>query len=188
MQGRSGARMRGGKHRRHEDGINDNRRDRYAGRNSAASSAHLLLSAENGPGNTRRHTSQDFPRLPLQNGHDQLLRPADGVSVFTGGSSVSRARTVLRPRPYPVMFLNLRPPMPSPVSRTVFCLVVAPAALMMAPSAAHAVIQNSMSVARLTSAPTGTLSLAGWQYEGVWGGYMGTAVSSHWMMSGKHVG
>jgi hypothetical protein len=30
-----------------------------------------------------------------------------------------------------------------------------------------------------TSAPTGTLSGSGWQFEGIWGAFLGTAVAPH---------
>ena len=39
-----------------------------------------------------------------------------------------------------------------------------------------------------TTAPTGTLANSGWQYEGVWGAFLGTPIAPHFFLSAKHVG
>ncbi len=39
-----------------------------------------------------------------------------------------------------------------------------------------------------TTAPTGALADSGWQYEGFWGGYSGTAIAPHYFLSARHIG
>ena len=39
-----------------------------------------------------------------------------------------------------------------------------------------------------TTASTGTLANSGWQFEGDWGGFLGTAISSNFFITAKHVG
>jgi hypothetical protein len=39
-----------------------------------------------------------------------------------------------------------------------------------------------------TAAPTGTLADSGWQYEGLWGGFLGTAIAPRYFIAAKHVG
>jgi len=39
-----------------------------------------------------------------------------------------------------------------------------------------------------TSAPTGTLSGSGWQFEGIWGAFLGTPVAPHFFLSAQHIG
>lgn len=41
---------------------------------------------------------------------------------------------------------------------------------------------------RNTSAPTGTLSTAGWQWEGQFGIFLGTAISSQFFITAQHIG
>src|SRR5438105_10769597 len=41
---------------------------------------------------------------------------------------------------------------------------------------------------RNKSAPTGTLANSGWQYEGMWGGFTGTAIGSRYFITAEHVG
>jgi hypothetical protein len=38
-----------------------------------------------------------------------------------------------------------------------------------------------------TTAPGGSLTDSGWQYQGMWGGYLGTAISPHHFITAKHV-
>jgi hypothetical protein len=39
-----------------------------------------------------------------------------------------------------------------------------------------------------TTAPSGTLTDSGWQYEGTWGGYLGTAIALKYFITAHHVG
>jgi hypothetical protein len=39
-----------------------------------------------------------------------------------------------------------------------------------------------------TSAPTGSLAASGWQYQGRWGSYLGTVISSNAFLTARHVG
>ena len=39
-----------------------------------------------------------------------------------------------------------------------------------------------------TSAPTGTLAGSGWQYEGQFGAFLGTAIASNYFVTAKHIG
>jgi hypothetical protein len=39
-----------------------------------------------------------------------------------------------------------------------------------------------------TTAPTGELAGSGWQYEGLWVSFLGTAVASNFFITAKHVG
>ena len=39
-----------------------------------------------------------------------------------------------------------------------------------------------------TSAPTGTLANSGWQYEGQFGGFLGTAIAANYFITAKHIG
>jgi hypothetical protein len=39
-----------------------------------------------------------------------------------------------------------------------------------------------------TTAPTGALANSGWQYEGIWGGFLGTPIAPHFFISAAHVG
>src|SRR5436190_13402864 len=39
-----------------------------------------------------------------------------------------------------------------------------------------------------TTAPTGGLNGSGWQFEGLWGSFLGTPIAPHFFLSAKHVG
>src|SRR5262249_50106396 len=39
-----------------------------------------------------------------------------------------------------------------------------------------------------TTAPSGSLQDSGWQYEGSWGGYLGTAIAPNYFLAAKHIG
>jgi hypothetical protein len=41
---------------------------------------------------------------------------------------------------------------------------------------------------RNLSAPTGGYSNSGWQYQGLWGKFLGTAIGSHYFITARHVG
>src|SRR5947208_10598952 len=62
------------------------------------------------------------------------------------------------------------------------------ASLALCATPASAVLQNSTTIDRLTSAPTGSLSTAGWQYEGQWGEFLGTPIAPHYLITAAHVG
>lgn len=54
--------------------------------------------------------------------------------------------------------------------------------------AARAVILIQGADGRNLSAPTGDLALSGWQYEGYWGGVLGTPIAPHFFIAAKHAG
>jgi len=61
--------------------------------------------------------------------------------------------------------------------------------LLLAPLASRAVILfRTANPAANTTAPTGGLSGSGWQFEGLWGAFLGTPISPHFFLSAKHVG
>lgn len=39
-----------------------------------------------------------------------------------------------------------------------------------------------------TTAPTGALANSGWQFEGIWGGFLGTPIAPHFFISAGHIG
>lgn len=39
-----------------------------------------------------------------------------------------------------------------------------------------------------TTAPTGTLANSGWQYQGRWGSFLGTAIAPHFFLAAQHIG
>jgi hypothetical protein len=39
-----------------------------------------------------------------------------------------------------------------------------------------------------TTAPTGALAGSGWQYEGVFGGFIATPIASNYFLTAKHIG
>jgi len=39
-----------------------------------------------------------------------------------------------------------------------------------------------------TTAPGGSLTNSGWQYEGQWGGFLGTPIAPHFFVSAAHIG
>ena len=66
----------------------------------------------------------------------------------------------------------------------VFCLIV-----LLACSPLNAVIFHSTGdPEHNTSAPTGSLTNSGWQFQGRWGAYLGTAISSNAFLTAQHVG
>jgi hypothetical protein len=67
------------------------------------------------------------------------------------------------------------------------CLILSLATLFLLPAPARAVILAN-SPNRNTSPPTGTLANSGWQWEGQWGDYLGTAISKHYFITAEHVG
>ena len=56
-------------------------------------------------------------------------------------------------------------------------------------ASAHAVILlDTSDPAANTSAPDGSLLDSGWQYEGAWGGFLGTPIAPHYFISAAHIG
>ena len=39
-----------------------------------------------------------------------------------------------------------------------------------------------------TTAPTGLLANSGWQYEGMFGGFLGTPIAAHYFITAQHIG
>ena len=62
-------------------------------------------------------------------------------------------------------------------------------ALLLSISSAQAIIFYSTGDANYnTTAPSGTLTNSGWQYEGTWGGFLGTAIAQRYFITAEHVG
>jgi hypothetical protein len=54
---------------------------------------------------------------------------------------------------------------------------------------AHAVIlMDTGDPSANTTAPTGALANSGWQFEGDWGGFLGTPIAPHFFISAAHIG
>ncbi len=63
------------------------------------------------------------------------------------------------------------------------------AVLLLGLGAAHAVILfDTADPTANTTAPTGNLAGSGWQYEGTWGGNLGTPIAPHFFISAAHIG
>ena len=61
--------------------------------------------------------------------------------------------------------------------------------LLLAPLVSRAVILfRTANPAANTTPPTGGLSGSGWQFEGLWGSFLGTPIAPHFFLSAKHVG
>ena len=57
------------------------------------------------------------------------------------------------------------------------------------PTRAPAVVFNSTGDATYnTTAPSGTLTNSGWQYEGFWGDFLGTAIAPKYFITAEHIG
>lgn len=63
------------------------------------------------------------------------------------------------------------------------CLVMAGAARLDA-----LIFYASADVSFNTTAPTGDLADSGWQFQGLWGNFLGTPVAPSWFIAAKHVG
>ncbi len=50
------------------------------------------------------------------------------------------------------------------------------------------ILLNSGDASTNTSAPTGDLAGSGWQYEGLWIGFLGTAIAPHFFVTAQHFG
>ena len=65
-------------------------------------------------------------------------------------------------------------------------VVAGVASLFVAPSARAVVLADQWY--RNKSAPTGTFANSGWQYEGKFGDFMGTAIGKNYFMTASHIG
>ncbi|HEY3594258.1 MAG TPA: hypothetical protein VGL13_10290 [Polyangiaceae bacterium] len=55
-------------------------------------------------------------------------------------------------------------------------------------SAGAVILYRTGDPAANTSAPTGEFTNSGWQFEGIWGGFLGTPIAPHFFLSAKHIG
>ena len=55
-------------------------------------------------------------------------------------------------------------------------------------SASAVILLGSGDPAYNTTPPTGALADSGWQYEGAWGGVLGTAIAPQYFLAARHVG
>jgi hypothetical protein len=60
--------------------------------------------------------------------------------------------------------------------------------LALTPLAQAVILFRTADPAANTTAPTGDLDGRGWQFEGLWGAFLGTPVAPHFFLSAKHVG
>lgn len=68
-------------------------------------------------------------------------------------------------------------------------LLLATAATLLGSPRASAVIFDATNDPRFnTTAPTDELAGSGWQYLGLWGGFVGTPVAPRWFVTARHVG
>lgn len=65
------------------------------------------------------------------------------------------------------------------------CLVVSLASMAVLPRAAHAIFLYK-SATRNTAAPTGTWTDSGWQFEGKFSGFLGTAIAKQYFITAGH--
>src|SRR5437867_4375374 len=62
-------------------------------------------------------------------------------------------------------------------------------ALLLATIPVHAVIfYADGDPAYNTTAPGGSLTNSGWQFEGIWGGFLGTPIAPKYFITARHVG
>ncbi len=60
--------------------------------------------------------------------------------------------------------------------------------LLVTPAARAVILFGSGDPAYNTTPPTGALAGSGWQYEGQWGGFLGTAIAPHYFLAAQHIG
>lgn len=60
--------------------------------------------------------------------------------------------------------------------------------LMLAPKAQAIVFHDTADPAHNTTAPTGQYSSSGWQYQGMFGGFLGTMISPQLFITAQHIG
>lgn len=88
---------------------------------------------------------------------------------------------------YFVPMSSNRQPKPGP-QRVLPALVVAVLGLLALPEAGAVLFYDTASATHNTTAPTGLYVDSGWQYEGVFGGFLGTAISANCFITAKHIG
>ena len=72
---------------------------------------------------------------------------------------------------------------------TRICRIMAVAICLLNSSRSHAVILlDTADPGVNVTAPGGDLAGSGWQYEGVWGGFLGTPIAPHFFVSAAHIG
>jgi len=57
-----------------------------------------------------------------------------------------------------------------------------------APASRAVILFGSGDPAYNTTPPTGALAQSGWQYEGQWDGFLGTAIAPHYFLAAQHIG
>ena len=62
------------------------------------------------------------------------------------------------------------------------------AALIQIANARAIILLNTSDPTANTSAPTGTLAGSGWQYEGIFGAFLGTPIAPNFFLTAKHIG
>jgi len=77
---------------------------------------------------------------------------------------------------------------PDSCLRRCSALIVFPALLLNIVSARAIIFYSTGDTNYNTSAPSGTLTNSGWQYEGFWGGFLGTAIAPKYFITADHVG
>lgn len=60
--------------------------------------------------------------------------------------------------------------------------------LLFVPPAAAVMLLGSGAPAYNTTPPTGALAGSGWQYQGTWGGFLGTPIAPQYFIAARHVG
>src|SRR5262249_28480267 len=69
----------------------------------------------------------------------------------------------------------------------IIIVLVTVASFSLPPRAARGVVLVR-SADRNTTPPTGSLANSGWQWEGQWGSFLGTAISTHYFVTAEHIG
>ena len=66
--------------------------------------------------------------------------------------------------------------------------LVAPVLFLRLTSASAVILFRSGDPNENTTPPTGADANSGWQYEGAWGGFLGTPIAPHFFISAAHIG
>lgn len=75
------------------------------------------------------------------------------------------------------------------LKQPLYTILAASAASLWMTSLAHGILHYSNPFdAAYESAPTGTLAGSGWQFQGQWGSFLGTAIAPSYFITAKHVG
>ncbi|HEY2125067.1 MAG TPA: hypothetical protein VGG94_06350, partial [Chthoniobacterales bacterium] len=67
-------------------------------------------------------------------------------------------------------------------------ILVAVIVLLGMSSASGVILLDTSDPAVNTTAPAGNLAGSGWQFEGIWGGYLGTPIAPHFFITAAHIG